>query len=245
MMSQDTDPLLELRGVHMRFGGLSVLDGLDLSVQQGEVLGIIGPNGAGKTTLFNVIAGVFPPTEGRLFYQGRDVTRAKVWDRCRLGIGRTYQLPKPFAKMSVFENVMAAAIHGGGLSIRAARVRAEEVLDQTGLLHRATLDAQHLSLLDLKRLELAKALGQNPQLLLLDEIAGGLTHAECDVLLEIVSKIHAGGATIVWIEHVIHALRRIAGRMVVLYGGALIADGTPDAVLEDERVRTVYLGEVA
>jgi len=244
MMPRETPTLLELRGVSMRFGGLSVLDALDLTVRPGEILGIIGPNGAGKTTLFNVIAGVLPPSEGRLFFDGKDVTDQKVWHRCRLGIGRTYQIPKPFSKMSVFENVMASAIHGGGASIHAARQRAEEVLRQTGLLHRATLEAERLSLLDLKRLELAKALGQHPRLLLLDEIAGGLTQAECDVLLEIVAQIHAEGATIVWIEHVIHALRSIASRMVVLYGGTLIADESPDEVLADERVRSVYLGEV-
>ncbi|WP_102225753.1 ABC transporter ATP-binding protein [Acidimangrovimonas sediminis] len=244
MTAERTSALLDLRGVSMRFGGLSVLDTLDLAVAPGEILGIIGPNGAGKTTLFNVIAGVLPPSEGRLIFDGRDVTGQKVWHRCRMGIGRTYQIPKPFGKMSVFENVMAAAIHGGGVSIHTARGRAEEVLERTGLLHRATLEAERLSLLDLKRLELAKALGQRPRLLLLDEIAGGLTQAECDVLLQIVRQTHVEGTTIVWIEHVIHALRSIAGRMVVLYGGKLIADDTPDAVLADERVRSVYLGEV-
>ena len=244
MMPGEPSPLLELKAVGKRFGGLRVLDALDLTVRPGEVLGIIGPNGAGKTTLFNVIAGVLAPSEGRLFFEGRDITRQKVWHRCRMGIGRTYQIPKPFGKMTAFENVLAAAIHGADLSIHSARARAEAVLRQTGLLHRAATEAERLSLLDLKRLELAKALGQNPRLLLLDEIAGGLTQAECDVLLTVIAEIRDAGATIVWIEHVIHALRRIAGRMVVLYGGKLIADDTPDAVLQDERVRTIYLGEV-
>jgi len=145
----------------------------------------------------------------------------------------------------VFENVLAAAVHGGRASVRQARERAEAVLRRTGLIHRATLDAERLSLLDLKRLELAKALGQKPRLLLLDEIAGGLTDAECDTLLGIVRDIHASGVTVVWVEHVIQALRRIATRMVVLYGGKFIADDAPDAVLKDERVQTVYLGSVA
>ena len=243
-MPDGAAPLLELIGVSRRFGGLSVLDNLDLRVGAGEIVGIIGPNGAGKTTLFNVIGGVLPPSSGKLVYAGKDVTRTKVWDRCRLGIGRTYQIPKPFSKMSVFENVLAAAVHGGRLSVHDAKERAESVLRQTGLLHRAALDAEQLSLLDLKRLELAKALAQKPRLLLLDEIAGGLTEAECDVLLEIVREAHAQDTTVVWIEHVIQALRRIATRMAVLYEGGIIADDTPDVVLNDERVRTVYLGEV-
>jgi branched-chain amino acid transport system ATP-binding protein len=244
-MTTGAAPMLELIGLSRRFGGLSVIDGLDFRIGEGEIVGIIGPNGAGKTTLFNVIAGVLPPSAGHLVYAGRDITRVRVWDRCRLGIGRTYQIPKPFAKMSVFENVLASAVHGGGLSVRRAQGQAEAVLAETGLLHRAALDAGRLSLLDLKRLELAKALAQTPRLLLLDEIAGGLTSGECDVLLEIVRAVHARGTTIIWIEHVIQALRRIATRMAVLYGGSIIADDRPEIVLNDEQVRAVYLGEVA
>lgn len=243
-METAAPPMLELTGVSRWFGGLSVIDTLDLRVEAGEILGIIGPNGAGKTTLFNVIGGVLRPSAGKLFYAGKDITQMKVWDRCRLGIGRTYQVPKPFFKMSVFENVLAAAVHGGGLSVRHGKERAEAVLEQAGILHHATLAAERLSLLDLKRLELAKALAQKPRLLLLDEIAGGLTEAECDLLLEIVRKAHGQQTTVVWIEHVIQALRRIVTRMAVLYGGGIIADGRPDAVLNDERVRAVYLGEV-
>jgi branched-chain amino acid transport system ATP-binding protein len=237
-------PMLELRGVSRRFGGLSVIDNLDLRVDVGEIVGIIGPNGAGKTTLFNVIGGVLAPSAGKLVFAGRDITHTTVWHRCRMGIGRTYQVPKPFSKMSVFENALAAAVHGGRLSLGQAKDQAESVLRQTGLLHRASLDAEQLSLLDLKRLELAKALAQKPRLLLLDEIAGGLTEAECDVLLDIVRDAHAQDTTVIWIEHVIQALRRIASRMAVLYEGGIIADGKPDAVLNDARVRTVYLGEV-
>lgn len=235
--------MLELIGISRQFGGLNVIDNLDLAVTKGEILGIIGPNGAGKTTLFNMIGGVLPPSSGRLMYKGRDITHMRVWTRCRLGIGRTYQIPKPFSKMTAFENVLAAAVHGGGMSVREAKDEAEAVLRRTGLLHRARTEAGSLSLLDLKRLELAKALAQRPELLLLDEIAGGLTEAECDVLLEIVRDAHANDKTVVWIEHVIQALRRIVTRMAVLYGGSIITDGSPDAVLSDERVKTVYLGE--
>jgi branched-chain amino acid transport system ATP-binding protein len=234
--------MLELRGLSKNFGALKVLDNLDLTVAPGEVLGVIGPNGAGKTTLFNVIAGVMAPSAGAISLDGRDIGRMKVWHRCRLGIARTYQVPRPFTHMSVFENVLCAALHGGGLARRAATEKAEEVLESVALLHRIARRAGELSLLDLKRLELAKALASSPRLLLLDEIAGGLTEAECESLLEIVGMVRRRGATVVWIEHVMHALRRIASRIAVLYGGGIIASDAPAAVLADPRVRQVYLG---
>jgi branched-chain amino acid transport system ATP-binding protein len=234
--------MLEISGLTKEFGALKVLDGLDLTVPEGAVMGVIGPNGAGKTTLFNIIAGVIAPGAGSVRFAGREIGRVKVWDRCRLGIARTYQIPRPFTHMSVFENVLCAAVHGGGMRIGAASEKADEVLDFVGLAHRSATRAGDLSLLDLKRLELARALASNPRLLLLDEIAGGLTEAECDQLLEIVRVVRGGGATIVWIEHVIHALRRIASTIAVLHGGAIIVNAAPEAVLADERVRRVYLG---
>jgi branched-chain amino acid transport system ATP-binding protein len=234
--------MLILEGVSRRFGGLSVIDAVDLAVAAGEVLGILGPNGAGKTTLLNLIGGVLAPNAGRILYDDRDITRMRVWDRSRIGIGRTYQIPKPFAHMSVFENLLVAAVHGGGMSIVRAKQEVAAALVLTGLEHRATLPAGRLSLLDLKRLELAKALALGPRLLLLDEIAGGLTDAECDGLLTIVRQVHAKGTTVIWIEHVIQALRRIATRLAVLSGGAILAEGSPDAVLADARVKAVYLG---
>ena len=234
--------MIELRGLALHFGALKVLDGVELTVPQGAVVGVIGPNGAGKTTLFNVIAGVLSPSAGSIRFEGRDVGAMPVWDRCRLGIARTYQIPKPFTNMTVFENVLAAGLHGGALSMREASARAEDVLALVELDHRSSLRAGDLSLLDLKRLELAKALGSGPRLLLLDEIAGGLTDAECDTLLDIVSTVRERGTTIVWIEHVIRALRRIAGTIAVLYNGSFIATGAPDEVLADRRVKDVYLG---
>jgi len=236
------EPILALRGVSRRFGGLRVIEELNLTVRPGEILGVLGPNGAGKSTLFNLIAGVLPPNEGAIRFLGRDVTSMRVWLRRRLGIGRTYQVPKPFSHMSVFENVLVAATHGGGLSIAAARKEAQAALSLTGLSAHAAKPASALSLLNLKRLELAKAAAAKPKLLLLDEIAGGLTDGECEDLLTILSAIHAEGATIVWVEHVIHALKRIATRLAVLHFGSIICEGPPDAVLADERVREVYLG---
>jgi len=234
--------LLELAGLSRHFGGLNVIDGLDLTVAEGEIVGIIGPNGAGKSTLFNLIGGNLAPNDGRIVYGGRDITGMTTWDRCRLGIGRTFQIPKPFHQMGVFENVLAAAVHGGGMTVARAKERARAVLEQTGLWRKQDLAAGQLSLLDLKRLELAKALAVAPKLLLLDELAGGLTEAECNSLLDIVREVHGRGTTVIWIEHVIRALRRVATRMAVLYGGTIWASGSPDEVLADARVKEVYLG---
>jgi len=234
--------MLELAAVSRTFGGLIVIDRINFSVGEGEIVGILGPNGAGKTTLFNMIAGVLSPSSGRILFGQRDITGMRAWDRCRLGIGRTYQVPRPFAHMSVFENVLVAATHGGRLSLKRARSEAEAVLVRVGLADRAMIPAGRLGLLDMKQLELAKALAIQPRLLLLDEIAGGLTEAECEVLLGIVDEVHKSGVTIVWIEHVIQALRRLVTRLAVLGGGGFIAVGAPHEVLADARVKAAYLG---
>jgi branched-chain amino acid transport system ATP-binding protein len=234
--------MLELQSVSRHFGSLKVIDNLDLTVAEGDVLGVLGPNGAGKTTLFNVILGVHPLSSGKILFEGREMTHMRPWERCRAGIGRTYQIPKPFTHMSVYENVLAAAASGGRMRLTEARGWAIDVLELTGLAHRTTRPAGSLSLLDLKRLELAKAVACRPRLLLLDEIAGGLTDRECDELLEIIATVRRRKTTIVWIEHVIHALRRVATRLCVLHGGSIIRDGAPDTVLADPKVREVYLG---
>jgi branched-chain amino acid transport system ATP-binding protein len=235
--------VLEVAGLGKRFGGLTVIDRLDFTVGEREILGIIGPNGAGKTTLFNLIAGVLQPSAGIIRYNGREIGGLRSWDRCRLGIGRTYQIPKPFSHMSVFENVLTAAVHGAGKTIRAARERAEALLSLTGLAADHARLAGQLTLLDLKRLELCRALAIGPRLLLLDEIAGGLTDAEVDTLLGIVQRVHEEGMAIVWIEHVIRALRRLCHRIAVLHEGAFVTIGDPETVLADQRVKTIYLGE--
>jgi branched-chain amino acid transport system ATP-binding protein len=234
--------MLELAAVSRTFGGLIVIDRINFSVGEGEIVGILGPNGAGKTTLFNMIAGVLSPSSGRILFGQRDITGMRAWNRCRLGIGRTYQVPRPFAHMSVFENVLVAATHGGRLSLKSARGEAEAVLVRVGLADRAMIPAGRLGLLDMKQLELAKALAIQPRLLLLDEIAGGLTEAECEVLLGIVDEVHESGVTIVWIEHVIRALRRLVTRLAVLAGGGFIVAGAPHEVLADARVKAAYLG---
>jgi branched-chain amino acid transport system ATP-binding protein len=240
--SSATSPILELHGLSRSFGGVRVIEKLDLAVAGGEIVGLLGPNGAGKSTLFNLIAGVLSPDAGSITYQTRDISRMKVWKRRRHGVGRTYQIPKPFTHMSVYENVLVGAVHGAGLSIRAARETTLDTLELTGLVGSMASPAGALSLLDLKRLELARAIASRPALLLLDEIAGGLTEGECDALLSILAQVHARGVTIVWVEHVLHALKRLATRLTVLYGGKIIAQGRPEAILSDPRVKEIYLG---
>lgn len=234
--------LLALHGVSKSFGALKVTDGITLSVTEGETLGILGPNGAGKTTLFNLISGDARVDAGRVEYAGRDVTRLRPHQRCRAGIGRSYQVPQPFGHMSVFENLVTAACFGGQQSEREAWETAHEVLGQTGLAAHANKPAGGLTLLDRKRLELARALATKPRLLLLDEIAGGLTEPEAAVLVAELKRIKARGVTMIWIEHVVHALLSLADRLFVINFGQQLAEGAPRAVMNDPEVRRVYMG---
>ncbi|RIX77777.1 ABC transporter ATP-binding protein [Acidovorax cavernicola] len=234
--------LLALHGVSKSFGALKVTDGITLAVTEGETLGILGPNGAGKTTLFNLISGDARVDAGRVEYAGRDVTRLRPHQRCRAGIGRSYQVPQPFGHMSVFENLVTAACFGGQQAEREAWETAHEVLGQTGLTPHANKPAGGLTLLDRKRLELARALATKPRLLLLDEIAGGLTEPEAAVLVAELKRIKARGVTMIWIEHVVHALLSLADRLFVINFGQQLAEGAPRAVMNDPEVRRVYMG---
>ncbi|KAF1068670.1 ABC transporter ATP-binding protein [Variovorax sp.] len=234
--------LLALHGVSKSYGALKVTDGITLAVAEGETLGILGPNGAGKTTLFNLISGDVRADAGRVDYAGRDVTRLRPHQRCRAGIGRSYQVPQPFGNMSVFENLVTAACFGGQQTEREAWRTAHEVLAQTGLMAQANAPAGGLRLLDRKRLELARALATKPRLLLLDEIAGGLTEPEAAVLVGELRRIKARGVTMIWIEHVVHALLSLADRLFVINFGQKLAEGEPRAVMNDPEVRRVYMG---
>jgi len=236
------EPLLELQGLTRSFGAVRVIEQLHLQVRRGELLGVLGPNGAGKSTLFNLVTGTLAASAGKVLFEGQNVTGWSAWQRCRMGMGRTYQIPKPFRNMTVFEGVLVAAAHARGLGLTEAKQVAWQALELSGLAHRSGQFAGDLSLLELKRLELARALAVQPRLLLLDEIAGGLTEAECDQLLDIVRSLRDRGITIIWIEHVLHALQRVATRLAVLHGGAILAEGEPAAVLADARVRDAYLG---
>ncbi|HSV58492.1 MAG TPA: ABC transporter ATP-binding protein [Variovorax sp.] len=234
--------LLALHGVCKSYGALKVTDSIDLAVREGETLGILGPNGAGKTSLFNLISGDARLDAGRIEYDGQEVSKLSPHQRCRAGIGRSYQVPQPFGAMSVFENLVTAACFGGKQREREAWETAYEVLVQTGLLSQANQPAGSLRLLDRKRLELARALATRPRLLLLDEIAGGLTEHEAKQLVEELKDIKARGVTMIWIEHVVHALLALADRLFVINFGQRLAEGEPQAVMQDPEVRRVYMG---
>ena len=233
--------LLRAEKLNKSFGALKVTDDVTFSITPGEATGILGPNGAGKSTLFALIAGTLPPSSGTVALLGRDVSGLPAADRCRFGIGRSFQIPHPFIGMSVYENLLVAASFGDTEG-SDSRSRCREVLEQTGLLSKADFAAGSLSLLERKRLELARAMATNPQLLLLDEIAGGLTRGECDELVGLIRNLNADGIAILWIEHVLHALTQVVTRLLVLDRGRLIADGPPDDVLARADVREIYLG---
>ena len=234
--------LLELDQVTKRFGRVVIAENLSFSVGTGDTVGIVGPNGAGKTSLFGLISGHLAPGSGQVTFGGRTITRLDSAARCRLGIGRTYQVPRPFVDMTVFENVLVAAQQGGGLRRKASYAAAAEALERTGIAGEANLPAARLGLLQRKRLEIARALATRPTLLLLDEVAGGLTDPEVTVLVEIVRGINAEGITVIWIEHVVRALTSLVSRMLCLYGGQFVGDGDPASVLANPKVREVYLG---
>lgn len=234
--------LLALHAVSKSYGALKVTDNISLSVAQGETLGILGPNGAGKTTLFNLISGDTKVDAGRVMFKGDDMTAVPPHLRCRSGIGRSYQVPQPFSNMSVFENLVTAACFGGGETETQAWETAFEVLQQTGLIAFANQAAGSLTLLNRKRLELARALATRPELLLLDEIAGGLTEHEAQELVEELKRIKNTGVTMIWIEHVVHALLSVADRLFVVNFGQELAKGLPHEVMNDPEVKRVYMG---
>src|ERR1700677_2902351 len=236
------DALLQLDQVAKRFGRVIIAEDLSFAIAPGEAVGIVGPNGAGKTSLFGLISGDLSPDAGKVTFDGRTVTRLNSAARCRLGIGRTYQVPRPFGDMTVFENVLVAAQQGGGLRRRASYDAAAQALERTGMTGQANVTAARLGLLQRKRLELARAVASGPRLLLLDEVAGGLTDPEVAQLVEIVRGIHADGVAVIWIEHVVRALTAFVTRLICLAGGTFVGDGAPAAVLSNPRVREVILG---
>ena len=234
-------PLLSLESLNKRYGALVVTDAVSLAVETGEVVGILGPNGAGKTTLFNLVAGTVRADSGRVVFKGEDVTKLGAAERCRRGISRSFQVPHPFVGMTVYENILVGATFGR--SKEDPQQLALDVMRKTGMAAKANVLAGSLTLLDRKRLELARALAVDPKLLLLDEIAGGLTDSECHSLLDTIREVHATGVTIIWIEHVVHALMSVAKRLVVVDFGRKVTEGDPAEVMASPEVRAIYMGE--
>lgn len=234
--------ILQLNKVCKAFGAVVVADDLSFNLAHGEALGIIGPNGAGKTSMFNLVTGTLRANSGNIGFDGQDVTNISAARRCRLGMARSFQVPQPFGGMTVFENAMIAATQGADMKGQEAEGCCLDILEQTGLVAKSNVLAGKLTLLERKRLELTRALCAKPRLLLLDEIAGGLTEKECNLLVDTIKNVHSAGMSIIWIEHVVHALMAVVDRLIVINFGAKIADGEPKAIMESKAVGEIYLG---
>ncbi len=237
--------LLEGHGLTKRFGGVLALDGVDIEIPKGAIMGLIGPNGAGKTTLFNALAGTFPLSAGTVRFKGRDITNLHAEKVCKLGIARTFQIPRPFSEMTCFENVKVAVINRPE-GVKGATVEAvvEDTLSFLGLSHRTNVQAKHLNLIEKKRLEMARALATNPELLLLDEVLAGLNTHEIGEAVTLIKRLRdERNITILWIEHVMGAIMKVAEKILVLDQGRKLMEGTPEEVVKDPKVIQAYLGE--
>jgi branched-chain amino acid transport system ATP-binding protein len=235
-------PILEITDLSKRFGSVVTADGLSFSLEQGSALGVVGPNGAGKSTLLSMITGLLAPDGGTIRYDGRDLHRVAPGRRAELGIARSFQIPRPFVDMTVFENVYVGAAFGGQQRGAAGHAQAAEALERSGLADQANVPAGKLRLLDRKRLELARALATRPKLILLDEIAGGLTEKELPPLIDMIKELRAAGVTVIWIEHIVHALLQVVDELMCLAQGKILAIGDPQAVMASPEVIEVYLG---
>ena len=234
--------ILSATSIDKRFNALGVLNQVNFAVGEGEAVGIVGPNGAGKTTLLNILAGAYQPSAGLVSFRGQDITGLPMEERCRKGIARSHQIPRPFGGMTVFENLFVAAANGGGFTRDQAYDRCIDSLQLCGMLPLANRRAETLGLLDRKRLELARAVATDPLVLLLDEIGGGLTDAEASELVETIRTLRQRGLAIVWIEHIVHVLLQIAERLVCMDAGTILADGDPHEVMSNRTVIDAYLG---
>jgi branched-chain amino acid transport system ATP-binding protein len=237
--------ILEATNLTKSYGGVRVVDGLSVSLAEGEALGVVGPNGAGKTTMINLLTGIVRADIGTVVFDGKDVSHDPPDERCHLGLGRTYQIPKPFEGMTVFENVLVGGTYGRAKSEKASYEICARALQRTSLLPRANVLAESLSLLERKRLELARALATEPKVLLLDEIAGGLTEHEVQSVIDTIKQLRSEGITILWIEHIVHALLAVVDRLMAIDFGKLIAEGDPTTVINSPEVRDVYMGSMA
>lgn len=238
------DTILSFKNVNAGYGHVQILNDLTFEVKQGEVYGIIGPNGCGKTTMFNALIGLIIPTHGEIIYDGQNITKIGAAARCHKGIGRTYQVPRPFEGMSVFENVLVAAIHGAKHSEKTGRRVALDALKLTELYDKREVNSGELTLLDRKRLEIARALGTQPKLLLLDEVAAGLTEAEVQDVMKLVDNLKTAGYSIIWIEHVIQTMVEATDTLMCMAEGHNLIVGKPLEVMNSKLVEEVYLGGI-
>ena len=234
--------LLEVNNLTKKFGGLTAVNDVSIYVNEGEIVGLIGANGAGKTTFFNMIAGEFPPTSGTIRFEGKEIQGQPGYKMCHLGIGRTYQIVKPFSTLSVLDNTVVGALLKDS-NVKRAKEKAREVVEMVGLGYRMDVVGADLNLPELKRMELARALATEPKLLLLDEVMAGLNPADSDKMIELVRDINKTGITIIIIEHVMKAIMRLSNRIYVLNQGHLISQGTPEEVSQDPEVIKSYFGE--
>ncbi|MGC8753339.1 MAG: ABC transporter ATP-binding protein [Fervidicoccaceae archaeon] len=243
-MSPEEHPTLKLVNVSKYFGGLAAVKNVSFEFKKG-ILGIIGPNGAGKTTLFNLITGFYKPSSGRIFFKGNDITNLPSYKITKMGLSRTFQIPRPFLRISVLDNVTAAVIYGGkkNVSLKEGRKRAFEILKTVGLENKAEVPAGSLNHFERRLLELARALATEPKLLLLDEVVAGLTPKEIDNMIKLIRDLNSSGIDFIWIEHIMKAIMTTADRIIVLNFGQIISEGTPAQVAKDPQVISAYLGE--
>ena len=234
--------ILSVQGLAISFGNNHVLKSVNFELDYNEVLGVIGPNGAGKTVMLNILTGILRPTAGKIFFKGEDITGTGITERVRMGFGRTFQIPRSFEKMTAYENIMCGGVYGDGLNEKQAGERAWGILQTIGLRSKADTFAGKLNLLDRKRLEIGSAMASDPEVLFLDEVAGGLTETEVTEILEIVRSLKAGGCTIIWIEHVIQTMLHGTDRILLLSDGRDLITGLPYDVMTSEECETVYLG---